>query len=233
MSHDVLVAFGANLGDGERTFHEVKSRFAREFERVRSASLVRTRAVTLSNSDGAEPDYWNSVFRLNVPEVWTPIRFLKRLLELEAEFGRKRAGNSIWSSRPLDLDLLLWDSLFLDEAPTLVLPHPMIAWRDFVLEPAREIAPEWIHPVTRSPLCEMLLALKTSASRMVPLVWKGNSPVPKSLLEEAGRLHRPILAQRWVCRNSGSEDIFEEVLRMTSNATTEAKCESTFASDCP
>ncbi len=232
MNHDVLIAFGANLGDGESNFQKVKNRLEMDFSQVCAASLIRTRAVALAETSGNEPDYWNSVFRLNVPESWTPIRFLTYLLGLETEFGRIREENSFWSSRPLDLDLLFWDSLFLDEAPTLVLPHPMMAWREFVLRPACEIASEWIHPATRSSLCEMYLALKTSASQTVPLVWEDNSPVPASLLEESGKSHRPILARRWICRNAGSENNFEEVLKLILKTAAGAKFESNVAPDC-
>jgi len=232
MTHDVLIAFGANLGDGESVFGEVKKRLERDFVQVRGASLLRTRAVTLAKLNEDEPDYWNSVFRLRVSETWTPTRFLEYLLNLEREFGRIRKGKPHWSSRPLDLDLLLWDSLFWDEAPRLILPHPMMAWRDFVLEPACEIASEWIHPVTHSTLGEMFQALKTNSPHLVPLVWESPSPVPPWLLEEAGKSHRSILAYRWICRNEDSKDILRQVVELVTKAPAEENRKSETAPDC-
>ncbi len=61
----------------------------------------------------------------------------------EAEFGRERRQR--WGPRSLDLDLLLYDGLILD-TPQLVVPHPRMAWRRFVLEPAVEIAGQMLHP---------------------------------------------------------------------------------------
>jgi len=72
-----------------------------------------------------------------------PQALLEALLRLEVEFGRVRSVRN--AARTLDLDLLDYDSRFLD-TPTLVLPHPRLHERRFVLEPLREVAPEWRHP---------------------------------------------------------------------------------------
>ena len=154
MKTEVLVAFGANLGDGEKTFHDAAAAIQETFGPVRTSSLIRTRAVTTGGGSGKEPDYWNAVLRFHAPSGWTPLELLRWLLALEKTLGRKRAGGH-WAARTADLDLLLWDGLFLDAAPELVLPHPMIPWRDFVLGPACEIAPEWVHPLTGLTLREM------------------------------------------------------------------------------
>ena len=255
MTHDVLAAFGANLGDGETVFRKIEKRLARDFDGVRTSSLLRTRAVTLSDekSPGVqtgvqtvfprepEPDYWNAVIQMRVPEEWKPERFLKYLLALEKEFGRKRTGSpeEHWSARTADLDLLLWDDLFLDAAPHLVLPHPMMPWRRFVLEPACELSPERIHPLTGQSLAEMLSVLKKrerpdgmdrmngmdemdgmaeEASRLVErepfLLWDSMEAVPQELLELSRKRKCPLLARRWVCRNGGSPETFRKIIQL-------------------
>jgi 2-amino-4-hydroxy-6-hydroxymethyldihydropteridine diphosphokinase len=72
-----------------------------------------------------------------------PAALLARLLRLEDEFERVRCEPN--DARTLDLDLLDYDSRQCDTA-TLILPHPRLHLRRFVLEPLREIAPEWRHP---------------------------------------------------------------------------------------
>jgi 2-amino-4-hydroxy-6-hydroxymethyldihydropteridine diphosphokinase len=72
-----------------------------------------------------------------------PEALLGRLLALEKKFGRTRGAPN--AARTLDLDLLDYDSLLIDQ-PTLILPHPRLHLRRFVLEPLCEIAPDWRHP---------------------------------------------------------------------------------------
>ena len=72
-----------------------------------------------------------------------PEALLGRMLALETEFGRTRSAPN--AARTLDLDLLDYDSQPID-TPTLILPHPRLHLRRFVLEPLREIAPGWRHP---------------------------------------------------------------------------------------
>ena len=72
-----------------------------------------------------------------------PEALLDRLLRLEAKFGRVRGEPN--AARTLDLDLLDYDSRRCDTA-TLILPHPRLHQRRFVLEPLREIVPDWRHP---------------------------------------------------------------------------------------
>ncbi len=82
-----------------------------------------------------------------------PAALLDRLLALEAEFGRTRGVAN--AARTLDLDLLDHDSR-LCEAPALTLPHPRLHLRRFVLEPLREIAPDWRHPHLGLTAAELL-----------------------------------------------------------------------------
>lgn len=78
----------------------------------------------------------------------SPPEMLDRLQKIEAEFGR-RTGQR-WSTRTLDLDILLWSGGAWSEA-TLTIPHPAMAQRGFVLGPLSAVAPQWRHPImTRS-----------------------------------------------------------------------------------
>lgn len=81
-----------------------------------------------------------------VSTVRSPRQLLNRLLEIEADHGRIRSDAAKWGPRMLDLDLLLYDDRIVDE-PGLIVPHPRMAERRFVLEPLAAIAPDWVHPV--------------------------------------------------------------------------------------
>lgn len=75
-----------------------------------------------------------------------PEELLTLLKQIEQEFGR-RSGGQRWSSRVLDLDIVLWSGGAWD-SPGLTIPHQSFRARDFVLTPTRQIAPRWRDPIT-------------------------------------------------------------------------------------
>ena len=75
-----------------------------------------------------------------------PTELLALCKRIEREFGRRQGGRR-WTSRVLDLDLILWSGGPYT-APGLIVPHPLFRGRDFVLAPAARIAPAWRDPVT-------------------------------------------------------------------------------------
>ena len=81
------------------------------------------------------------------------------LEQIENRLGRRRTER--WGPRTIDLDLLLYDELVLD-TPTLVLPHPRMAWRRFVLEPAAEVAGTMLHPTIRWTIARLLEHLNSA-----------------------------------------------------------------------
>lgn len=106
--------------------------------------------------DPEEPSYINAVARLNT-SLSAPA-MLSAMQAIEAGFGRLRPADPAlrYAPRTLDLDLLaLGDERH--DSETLMLPHPRISERDFVLLPLRDVAPGWRHPVTGA-LVEALVA---------------------------------------------------------------------------
>lgn len=75
-----------------------------------------------------------------------PLALLACLKRIERDFGR-RAGGQRWTSRVLDLDIVLWSGGAF-AAPGLTVPHPLFRTREFVLRPAETIAAEWRDPLT-------------------------------------------------------------------------------------
>jgi len=80
---------------------------------------------------------------------------MKTLLKIEEKIGRKRVEK--YGPRVIDIDILFFNDAILDE-PGLIIPHPEIANRRFVLEPLNEIASGYLHPILRLTVQELLLA---------------------------------------------------------------------------
>lgn len=104
-----------------------------------------------------QPDYINGCALLSVEQ--TPEELLVILQATESQFGRVTKGDR--QARTLDLDLLLYGDLILT-TPNLIIPHPPMAERAFVLVPLAEIAPDWIEPVSGNSIASLLRKVNTS-----------------------------------------------------------------------
>ena len=133
--HRAYVALGSNLQDPVAMVCAGIDGLARlpDTHLDRRSSLYRSAPVGMT----AQPDFINAVCRL-VTDL-DPHALLGHLLAIEAQHGRVREGPK-WGPRTLDLDLLLYDEIVIT-TPALVLPHPGLHERAFVLYPLAEIEP--------------------------------------------------------------------------------------------
>lgn len=144
------VALGANLGDRLGTLRQACARI----DATRGLRILRASGVWETAAVGPpQPDYLNAV--IEVDACLTPRAHLAALHRIERELGRVRDPATRWTARTLDLDLL-WQGGLVLEKGDLVLPHPRIAERSFVLAPLAQLAPDL--PVAGTTVRDLLAA---------------------------------------------------------------------------
>lgn len=151
------VGFGANLGDTRATFaHTRKQLSALPHTALRAASSLYRSAP--QGCDETHPDYTNAVFALQTDLAANAL--LAHLQRLEAEAGRVRPPQSSgYLPRVLDLDLLLYGDAQIC-TPQLVVPHPRMTQRAFVLIPLAQIVPpDFRIPGQNAPLSALVAAV--------------------------------------------------------------------------
>ena len=146
----VFVGVGSN--EGERLEHISKAVRAIGF--IEDVRLVQMATIMETEPVGGPPQgpYLNTVVELHTE--LSPGALLTALKAIERQLGRKPTPQR-WAPRPIDLDLLLYDDLVMQE-PGLSLPHPRMHERRFVLEPLAQLAPETIHPALKQPISTLL-----------------------------------------------------------------------------
>jgi len=153
----VYLGLGSNLGDRRAHLEAAIQRIAELGIIVAQSSFYETEPVDMAPS-GAPQWFLNCVLALETELM--PKQLLGRLLDIERDLGRKRSRvpQAPKISRTIDLDILLFGHSIV-EAPGLVIPHPAMHLRRFVLEPLAEIAAETRHPVFKRTMRELRDAL--------------------------------------------------------------------------
>lgn len=149
------VGLGANLGDREATIR----RAVALVDELTDVAVVGVSSLRDTEPWGPveQPRYLNGA--VAVETDLPPRELLDALLDVERRLGRARDDEERWGPRTIDLDLLLYGHLVLDE-PGLDVPHPRLHERRFALEPLAELAPDALVP-GRGTAAELLRALDT------------------------------------------------------------------------
>ena len=149
---EAFVAFGSNLGDKEKFIDEAIEALS---------NLPQINIVAISDKIVTEP-YGNveqDVFLNGVMKIETLLpadELLQILQKVEEHAGRERKIH--WGPRTLDLDIIFYDDDIISE-DDLIVPHPDMKNRDFVLKPLMQIAPYKLHPVYRKTISDMYAEL--------------------------------------------------------------------------
>ncbi len=137
----VAVSLGSNLGDREAWIVSGVQALRRDLQDIRLSALYETAPVLLED----QPPFLNACCTGRT--LLTPHQLLSQLQDAEQAAGRDRTGPR-FGPRTLDLDLLLYGEEVIEDSDLLV-PHPRLRERGFVLIPLAEIAADWIVPASR------------------------------------------------------------------------------------
>ncbi len=149
----VFIALGSNLGDRAAHLRSALAALARtpEIQLVRVSEFLENPAV---GSAAPAPDFLNAAAELAT--TLSAAALLDQLLRIERDLGRIRRQR--WEPRIIDLDLLLYGDE-IHSTQHLMIPHPLMHERRFVLQPLAEIAPQVIHPILQMSIAGLLEGL--------------------------------------------------------------------------
>jgi len=146
----VAIALGSNLGDRERYLRAAAAALRAAVSGLTVSSFYDTAPLGV----GEQPRFLNAAATGST--TLNARALLDTLLAIESTFGRTRPHPG--AARTLDLDLILYGNQIIEERD-LIVPHPRFRERRFVLEPLNEIAPDWIDPVTKRTIRELVSGL--------------------------------------------------------------------------
>lgn len=147
--HKVYIGLGSNMGDKEKYLIEAISKISEEknIELIRKSSFIVTKPWGYLEQE----DFLNAV--IEIETTLETEELMELLLEIEGELNRERIIK--WGPRTIDLDIIMYDQV-ISSNEKVILPHPRMHQREFVLKPLNEIAPYLMHPMLNKRIFELL-----------------------------------------------------------------------------
>jgi 2-amino-4-hydroxy-6-hydroxymethyldihydropteridine diphosphokinase len=149
-----LIALGSNLGDRAATITTALAEIA-ALPQTRLVRHSQQYAFPSIGGPPGQPDFLNAAAVIDTSLA--PLALFEQFVQIETRHGRRRGGR--WSARTLDIDLLLYEDQVV-ETPSLVVPHPRMSFRHFVLRPTVEIAPWMVHPIIGSAIFKLAFQIQ-------------------------------------------------------------------------
>jgi 2-amino-4-hydroxy-6-hydroxymethyldihydropteridine diphosphokinase len=140
---------GGNIGDRKKNLQAAATLIAERIGQIeKSSKIYETEAWGITD----QPAFYNQVHI--VKSNFSAREVLEKILKIEEEMGRRRTIKN--AARIIDIDILFFNEEIVNEQ-NLVIPHPQITNRRFVLLPLKELAPQMIHPVFKKSMEQLLL----------------------------------------------------------------------------
>ncbi|HSO13947.1 MAG TPA: 2-amino-4-hydroxy-6-hydroxymethyldihydropteridine diphosphokinase [Anaerolineales bacterium] len=159
MTHTVYLSLGTNIGDRAANLKEAVASLPPQMTVKKKSNVYETPPWGYTEQEA----FLNQV--MQVTTYLEPEPLLKHLKRLEVALGREPTFR--YGPRLIDIDILFYDDLVF-KSPSLIVPHPNVHERGFVLLPMMDIAPDHVHPVNRKSIREMLSFCNTEG--IVPYV---------------------------------------------------------------
>ena len=159
MKHTVYIALGTNLGERLDNLRAAIQTMPPEIQVLEESHVYETPPWGYED----QPAFLNMVIKAETD--LEPEALLTYLKQLEVGLGREQ--NFRWGPRLIDLDILFYDDLVID-TPPLVIPHPRLHERAFVLVPLADVAAEFVHPALGKRIGELLKCVDTSGIKPLP-----------------------------------------------------------------
>ena len=147
--HFAYITMGSNMGNREENFKNAM----KKIEEVNGIKISKVSSFIVTEPWGNEnqEEFLNGAIK--VETYLTPRELMAELLRIEHELGRVREIK--WGPRVIDLDIVLYDDIVSNDE-FVILPHPLMHLRDFVLKPLNEIAPYALHPLKNKRIFELM-----------------------------------------------------------------------------
>lgn len=161
----VHIATGSNLGTRIDHLDQADAELSRLGRVLRVSPTYETAAVGMAPGT---PDFLNRVVEVELDPAWAdnPEGTMQALLDIEREMGRTRVAGNV-SSRPIDLDIVLWGERSLD-LEGLTVPHPRMMGRRFVLQPLADLVPRAVVPDSGHTVLDLLRGLPADVPDIAP-----------------------------------------------------------------
>jgi 2-amino-4-hydroxy-6-hydroxymethyldihydropteridine diphosphokinase len=150
--HTVYLALGSNLGDRLANLKQAIAALTPQMDVKAKSPVYETPPWGYEN----QPKFLNQVIQATT--YLEPEPLLKHLKRLEVALGRKASVPN--GPRSIDMDILFYDDLILNK-PSLIIPHPRLHERPFVLLPLMDLAPDIVHPVRKQSVRDMAALCNT------------------------------------------------------------------------
>jgi 2-amino-4-hydroxy-6-hydroxymethyldihydropteridine diphosphokinase len=149
MKHSVFLGLGSNQGEKIKNCEQA----IEEILKREGGFFLSRSSWYYSEPWGREDQDWFINGVIQIRTELSPDELLMKFKEIEKRLGRENREK--WGPRVIDIDILFYDDLSL-ESPGMEIPHPRISERNFVLIPFAEIAPQFVHPVLKKTIKELL-----------------------------------------------------------------------------